>query len=321
LPQEVHASVTPVMQLHQETLEPLLDAVRSGRPEGEVLELVFNVLHVATYSALRRWAHAAVQINGHLNGLVWRGRPLQYVHGGDADDVAQDLAAAAAPLEAVGACFAYAAGNGVAFAVTEGARSLLGKRPEALRGRTLDWQARAEEPGLTTLSQVGGGRADLRHCDAPVLVLQPAVRRCTVGLCCEAAIEKGDAHTRFAFVLHVLTASQRPSVTLCRVAGNGPLLVERFWLGGFDAPVFSEGPLSPQLELDEGGLLRVVERCSRRLSPDVLHAGCFSYALHGKRYASEAFLVDRCSTLLLAHRADPATDDDLDSVWARATSL
>ena len=307
-PKEVREVVLPVLRLHQETLEPLFDAVRTGRPHREAMDLVFNVVHVATYSALRRWAHASAQINGHLNGLTWRGRVLQYVHRGDLDDATRDLALAVRPLEGLSPCFAYLASEDLSTVVTEGWRGFTGRLALPPRGRALD--LRAEGPGgdgSRVSVWVGDGSPSAvgaRHFSAPVLVLQPGVQRCTVGLCCEAAVSAADAHTRFAFLTLMLTSCERHSVTLSRVAQAG-LKVDRFWQGGFEAPSFLENvSLHEQLEVDPSELGRIVERCSRRILADVLHAGSFPYERAGAHFFAEAFLVEDCACLLLAHRRE-----------------
>ena len=295
-------ALAPVLRLHRETLEPLADAARSG--EGERgLEIVFSIVHVATFAALLRWASASAQINGHLNGVQWRGGVLQYVARGNMDDVACELAAAASILEAVGPCFAYVAVEGRVVSATDGARRFLGRAPAWLRGRTPPVISQEDDASFVRLPR-DGGDAQGRHFEAPLLVLQSDACRCSVGLCCDGSVDADDAHTRFAFLMLMLTAPQQHSVTLSRLAPPFPL-VDRCWLGGETAPALVEGlPLHEQLRLSCAELQGLTDRCARRLQDDHLLAGTVAYAGPDRRaFEAEVFLLGGRTLLLAAHRA------------------
>jgi hypothetical protein len=338
-PVQTHGVVQKLIESHGDALVMTADVFASRYDTEQILELVFSVFYVSTFTLLSQWSQAANQLNGHLNGLCWEGRRLEYVFQGNITDALRILNSSVSVLRDALRAFAsfvcIVDATGTIRATTSGSVESLGYETQGLNGLSFS----ALQLGLDGLD----GRADIRsllaldtesvHAALPLRSQTGAVSQAqmcanrvrftlpeptyyTVALIVippsdlarETCCLEEDAHTRMAFCLTTLTHPSRRVIAVCRCALNVPAEVCAVQDGAPDLPAFRVGKsLHSQMEVPERRIADMYARCALRLQKDLLCSATMTYTWRNKSVTTEFFLVgcEQRQALASVHRLTP----------------
>lgn len=172
-PTQTHGVVQKLIKSHGDALATTADVFSSRYEIEQILELVFNVFYVSTFTLLAQWAQAANQLNGHLSGLYWEGKRLEYVFQGNITDALRILNSSVSvlrdTLQANASFVCIVDSVGTICATTMGSGESLGYEPRGLTGLSLS----ALQLGLDDLDSKADIRSLLAQCVETIHVSLP----------------------------------------------------------------------------------------------------------------------------------------------------
>ena len=341
-PSQTHEVVRKLIATHAAALATTSDVFAARYDIQQVLELIFNVFYVSTFTLLSQWGQAANQLNGQLNGLSWEGKLLEYVFQGNTTDALRILNMS---VGVVRECLGEAAGfvciidsAGAIAAVTSGSYETLGYEAHKLTGLSLS----ALQLGLDGLDSNADLRAlitpeleavhmelPLRSYDGNILNVQIYVNRVRftlptpshhfiamiVGIDPQQAPDASnhdDTHTRMAFYLSALTQPTRRAVAAGSYTPDAWVKVSAVQDGAPDLPNFQVGKhLHSQMEVPSRRIEDMYSRCVLRLQTDLLRSASLSYFWRHQRITAEFFLIGAKGNevLVSVHRPMLASDE------------
>ncbi len=139
-PTQCHDVASRLLEAHRAALAPAVDLHASGFSPERLLEVLFSIFYVATYSTATQWTQTCCQLNGQLNGVVWKGCRLQYAFQGNVSDASRILGNMLAAMQDVlgeDCIAALVDASGRFECVTTSCVPLLGYRPQELIGKPL----------------------------------------------------------------------------------------------------------------------------------------------------------------------------------------
>ena len=161
-PVPCHEVARRLLEAHRAALAPAVELQANDFSPERLLETLFSVFYVATYSTASQWSQTANQLNGQLNGVTWEGQRLQYTFQGNVSDAARILGNVLGGTQDVLGQDCIAAmmdATGRLSSITMGCIGLLGYRPQELIGKPLS----ALQLGISDLP----GDKDLSLLEAP----------------------------------------------------------------------------------------------------------------------------------------------------------
>ena len=337
-PLQTHDVVRKLIASHGDALATTSDAFASRYDVQQVLELVFNVFYVSTFTLLSQWAQAANQLNGHLNGLSWEGRLLEYVFQGNTTDAIRilntSLSVMRDTLQKAAGFICIVDASGTIRAVTSGTKETLGYDTQGLAGLSfsalqlgldgldsngdirslLSRESEALHAALPVRSQEGSVR-QAQMCANRVRFTLPEVQYYLVAMvvltedtCAATSCNEEDAHTRMAFCLSSLTHPTRRAVAACAYSAEAPAEVNAVEDGAPDLPIFLIGKaLHMQMEVPSRRVEDMYARCALRLQKDLLRSATMTYTWRNRSITAEFFLIG-CNlrqALVTVHRPTP----------------
>lgn len=153
-PTPCHDVARRLLETHRTALSPAVDLNAADFSPERLLEALFSVFYVATYSTASQWSQTANQLNGQLNGVVWKGRRLQYTFQGNVSDASRILGNVLGGMQDVlgeDCIAAMVDASGRFESVTMSSNRLLGYRPQELIGKPLS----ALQLGISDLPSSG----------------------------------------------------------------------------------------------------------------------------------------------------------------------
>ena len=333
-PPETHSVVRRIIDQHAASLASVADLFVLNYTLHEIMEMVLNLFHMATFTTLCQLTQTANQLDGHLNGLRWKGQLLEYSYRGTITDASRILGSAVQLLQdLIGhdmfVCLSDS--HGKIEMVSRGTQEMLGFEPSSLVGLPLSVlqlgvPCESEQANLRELEKhlkPFSIDTNYRHCTGEVLDvrvqscsilfsdllqyyrLTVAVRRNGHG----AFIEE-DLHTRAAFLLSLLTHPER------RAIAGGPWVerekdeVTAILDGAPDLPFFHtmEG-LHSLMDVPLRRIQDTLSRCDRRIHNDLLKSATLCYEWKTTVIEVEFFVMGGAGNIFVSiHRPAPTSD-------------
>lgn len=90
-PASTHVVIKKLVHQHADSLAIASDLLTCSYSVEHILELVFDIFYVSTFTVLSQWMQTANQLNGHLNGVVWNSQHIGHSFNGNVTDVMRIL--------------------------------------------------------------------------------------------------------------------------------------------------------------------------------------------------------------------------------------
>jgi hypothetical protein len=339
-PEPTHSVVRKLIDGHAAALSTASDLCAVHYTALRLVEMIFNIFYVSTFSVLAQWSQTANQLNGHLNGLSWNGKLLEHSFGGTITDALRILQPCVLlmhdALEQTDSCLLVLNDRGVVEGSC-GSEESFGYAPAALLGLPLtalqlnigglDAQndLRAFHECTTWCARVpiragDGAEQCCGICVSRVRFSSSNDRLFSVALLVRESDAKAnndqevveDAHTRGAFALSALTYTSRRVMVGCRLKPNEPPVVSASLDGAPDLPTFSTlGFLHSQMSVGQRRIEDMRARCLLRLQCDLLRSASMTYTWRHLNTTAEFYLIGHGadkSALLSIHRPVSETD-------------